>query len=778
MQRLRQNHGVGPRRRGAVVRGIIGTSYIGQSVPRRDLPEKLTGQAKYTADITLPGMLHGKVLRSPFPNARVLSIDTTKAVALPGLRAVLTPFDVPPGRVASDMPILDTRVRFIGDEVAAVAADDEDVAEEALGLIDVEYDSLRYVTVPREALRSTSPRVHEEGNLVGGSPISLERGDVKAGFAEADRVFEETFTTPAHSGAALEPRAAIASWEEDRLTVWKSSRGVHMDRASLAATLEIPEERVRVIGPYLGAGYGNKDESRLSVLAAVLAQRAQRPVKIEYTREEEFVAGRTRHATVTTVKVGVKNSGEITAVHATTIMDTGAYISTGLGVLRRSGQASLYLYRSPNARFDGYLVYTNRPSGGSYRALGAPQGHFALESLMDSVAEDLGIDPLDFRLRNHVPPEGQPGVRTTPVDQIIDVQPVEGGIPFSSHGLEECLSKGAEAIGWRERRRLVSTASGSVKTGLGMSMVIYRGGPGSRSSATIRLGEDGTVHLLAGVIDVGEGATTVLAQIAAEELGVPIDRVKTVMADTSLTPPAPLTAGSMVTFSTGLAVKEAARKLRPAVIDAAAGLLETGADELEIRDDAVVLRGDPGRSVTLRELGRLTRERPLQAEAAIVPGSTEAVVNSFAAHFAEVEVDIETGQVRVVRYVAAHDSGRILNPNLAINQVEGGVSQMLGFTLIEEMITDGRNGATVNPSFLEHKSPTIMDYPEIQVIFADVVDPLGPFAPKGLGEPPSAGVAPAVVNAIYNATGVRVRDLPVTPDRFLNTLQMAREGSL
>ena len=721
-------------------------------------------------------MLHGKILRSPFASAFVVSVDTTKAASLPGVRAVLTPFDVPPGRVASDMPILDTKVRFIGDEVAAVAADDEDIAEEAVGLIDVKYDPLPYVTDPREALRPTSPKVHDEGNRVGGSPITLERGDVEAGFAEADRLFEETFTTPAHSGAALEPRVAIASWEQDRLTVWKSSRGVHMDRAFIAAALDIPEARVRVIGPHLGAGYGNKDESRLSIIAAVLAQRVERPVKIELSREEEFVAGRTRHATVTTVKVGVKNDGVVTAIHATTIMDTGAYVSTGPGVLRRSGQAALYLYRCPNARFDGYLVYTNRPSGGSYRALGAPQGHFALESLMDTVAEALGMDPLDFRLKNHVPPEGQPGTRTTPVDQILDVQPVEGGLPFSSNGLRECLLKGAEAIGWRKQRRSTSTTGGPVKTGLGMSMVIYRGGPGARSSATMRLQDDGTARLVTGVIDVGEGASTVLAQIAAEELGVPVEAVLTTMADTSLTPPAPLTAGSMVTFSTGLAVQEAARKLRVAIIDAAAGLLEAGADELELRDTVVVARNDPRRSVTLTELGRRTRETPLQAEAAIVPGSTTAVVNSFAAHFAEVEVDVETGRVRVARYVAAHDSGRILNPNLAVNQVEGGVAQMLGFTLTEEMITDGRNGATVNPSFLEHKSPTIMEFPDIQVIFADVVDPLGPFGAKALGEPPSAGVAPAVLNAIYNATGIRVRDLPVTPDRLLNALQIAREG--
>ena len=402
----------------------MATSVIGKPVLRRDLPEKLTGQAKYTSDIKLPGMLYGKILRSPYPHARIVSIDTARTEQLPGVRAVLTPFDVPDGRIAPDLPILDTEVRFVGDEVAAVAAKDEDTAQQCLDLIEVKYNPLPFVTDPREALRPTAPSVHPEGNLVGGKPLVLTRGSVDEGFAQADRTFEETFTTPAHSGAALEPRAAIASWDGERLTIWKSSRGVHADRRTLALALNIPEENLRVIGPHLGAGYGNKDETRLAAITAILAQRAARPVKIELTREEEFVAGRSRHGTVTTLKVGVKNDGTITAIHATTIMDTGAYLASGPGVVRRAGQGALYLYRCPNVRYDGYLTYTNHPSAGSYRALGAPQGHFALEVLMDKIAEELGMDSLDFRLKNHVGPEGQPGERVTPPDQIVDTQPI------------------------------------------------------------------------------------------------------------------------------------------------------------------------------------------------------------------------------------------------------------------------------------------------------------------------------------------------------------------
>ena len=501
---------------------------IGVSHPRRDLPEKLTGQAVYTADVRLPGMLHGAILRCPYPHARITAVDASRAAALPGVYAVLTPFDAPDGRVAPDLPILDTRARFVGDEVAAVAADDEDTARQALRLIDVTYEPLRFVTDPVEAMNPGAPSVHEGGNLVGGKPIALERGNVEEGFAQADHIFEDEFATQSHSGAALEPRAAVAAWDDGRLTVWKSSRGIHADRLSLSLSLGIPRENVRVVGPHMGAGYGNKDETRLAAITAILARRAGRPVKVELSREEEFVGGRHRHATTTKVRVGVTNDGTVTAVHATTIMDTGAYLSSGPGVVRRAGQGALYLYRCANARYDGYLVYTNQPSAGSYRALGAPQGHFALESLADRIAEDLGIDPLDFRLKNHIGPEGQPGERITPLNQVVDTQPVEGGVPFSSNGLRECLERGAAAIGWRERRNAPPDANSAIRRGMGMSMFVYRGGPGGRSIARMRLENDGTATLTTGIMDVGEGSLTVLAQVAAETLGVAYDSVRVV----------------------------------------------------------------------------------------------------------------------------------------------------------------------------------------------------------------------------------------------------------
>ena len=740
------------------------TNVIGHSVPRRDLSGKLTGEARYAADVQLPGTLVGKILRSPHAHATVVAVDTTAASELPGVHAIVTPFDVPEGNIAPDVSILDTEVRFVGDEVAAVAAEDEFIAQHALDLLRVEYAPLPFVTDAREAIEPDAPPVHAGGNLVGGEPIVLERGNVDEGFAEADVILEDSFSTPAHSGAALEPRIAVASWDGDDLTVWKSSRGVHQDQLLLSLALGIPRDSIRVIGGAMGAGYGNKDETRLSVITAVLAQRAGRPVKIEATREEEIVAGRHRHGTHTTVKMGVKSDGTVTAVHAVTIMDTGAYLSSGPGVVRRAGQGALYLYRCPNVRYDGYLTYTNTPSGGSYRALGAPQGHFALELIADRAARAVGMDPLEFRLKNHVGPEGQPGERTTPANEIIDTQPLEGGIPFSSNGLRECIECGAEAFGWNDYTP--APTEENLKRGRGMAILIYRGGPGGRSIARMRFERDGTFTMISGVMDVGEGSATVLTQIAAEALGVDYDQVAETLGDSAITPDSPITAGSTVTFSAGLAVKQAAEDLRDCLLASASEALDLPQSDLDL--DSSGITSGSGRRLSFSEFA--DHIGPVEVEASVSPGSTDYIVNSFGAHFAEVEVDTDTGAVRVLRYVAAHDSGRILNPQLAINQVEGGVSQMLGFTLTEQMLTDPEHGVTLNASFLEHKSPTILEYPDIEVIFADVVDPIGPYGAKALGELPSVGVAPAVVNAIRDATGVEVRDLPATPDKVLNLL--------
>ena len=822
----------------------------GASVIRRDLDVKLTGEARYTADLKLPGMLYGAILRSPHPHADVLSVDATEALRLPGVRAVVTPFDTdipsPPGgeprwgRLAPDMGILDTRVRFVGDEVAAVAADDPDTARAALDLIRVEYNTLLHYMTPESALAPGAISIHPAGNLALGEVLSLERGSVAEGFSAADVVLEDDFEIPTHSAAPLEPRAALASWgeipvnpmqpsnhaaaaqsvhpvagpsvhpepvegrteAEYDLTVWKTTRGVHVDRDSLAAAFGLPSNRVRVIGPFLGAGYGNKDETRLSALAAALSQRAGRPVRLEYSREDEFIAGRVRHAAKIHIRAGFRSDGTLTAIEARAMLDTGAYLASGAGVARRAGQGILYLYHCANAKYEAHLAYTNRPTAGSYRALGAPQGHFALESLMDRAAEYFGIDSLDFRLMNHVRLEGQPGQRVSPPDQVIDSQPLEGGIPFSSNGLHQCLELGANAFGWREYKPEsgiagLKNAPGlaepnhvqsfnqlnhssddpALKRGRGMSIMIYRGGPGSPSAARVQVDKSGAIKLVTGLMDVGEGASTVLPQMAAEVLGGEYEQVEAVFADSHGTPDAPITAGSTATFSTGTAVVQAATEVRQALLEIASVGLEAPVYDLDAAQGWIFVKADPSRRMALAEVaGRMDGDE-ISATASIIPGSTGHIVNSFGAHFVEVEVDIDTGRVRVLRYVAAHDSGRIINPRAALNQAEGAVSQMLGFALSEELVTDAATGVTLNPGYLEHKSPTILDYPDIQVIFADIVDPVGPLGAKGLGEVPSCGVAPAIANAIHNATGVRLHRTPFTPDRVLSALQSQAQGT-
>ena len=745
----------------------------GASVVRRDLDVKLTGEARYTADLKLPGMLHGAVLRSPHPHAGVLSVDAAEGLRLPGVRAVLTPFDAPSGRLAPDTGILDSRVRFVGDEVAAVAADDPDTARAALELIHVEYATLPHYMTPETALSPDAVAIHPGGNLALGEVLSLERGSVAEGFAAADVVLEDDFEIPTHSAAPLEPRAALASWNEDEstdLTVWKTTRGVHVDRDALAGALGLPSHRVRVVGPFLGAGYGNKDETRLAALAAVLSQRAGRPVRLEYSREDEFIAGRVRHAAKIHIRAGFKSDGVLTAIEARALLDTGAYLASGAGVARRTGQGILYLYHCANAKYEAHLAYTNRPTAGSYRALGAPQGHFALESLMDRAAEHFGIDPLEFRLMNHVRPEGQPGQRVSPPDRVIDSQPLEGGIAFSSNGLRQCLELGADAFGWRDYRP-EGSSDPALKRGRGMSIMIYRGGPGSPSAAEVRVEKSGAIKLVTGLMDVGEGASTVLPQIAAEVIGAEYERVEALFADSRGTPDAPITAGSTATFSTGTAVVQAANEVREVLLELASVGLEAPVYDLDAAHGYIYVKSDPSRRMALAEVaGRMDGDE-LSATASIIPGSTNHIVNSFGAHFVEVEVNTDTGRVRVLRYVAAHDSGRIINPRAALNQAEGAVSQMLGFALSEELVTDAVTGVTLNPGYLEHKSPTILDYPDIQVIFADIVDPVGPLGAKGLGEVPSCGVAPAIANAIYHATGIRLHRTPFTPDRVLGALR-------
>jgi len=742
---------------------------VGRDALRQDLADKVLGRTRYTADLKRPGMLHAKVLRSPHAHARIAALDTAAAERAPGVRAVLTWRDAPEARIDADLGVLEQELRFVGDEVAAVAADTIAQAEDALAAIRVEYEVLPAVFDAEQALAPGAPRVHPAGNLIGQKPLVEARGDVAAGFAQSARTFEGTFRTQVHGPVGMETRAALAEWDGGSLTVWKTSRSVHAnDRVMLARVCGVPPERIRVICPAMGGGFGNKDESRIGALAALLARKAGRPVRLEYTRAEEFVGGRNRQSTVNRLRIGIAPDGAPLAIEMQSLMDAGAQVASGRNVVRRIGQGALYLYRCPNARFEGTPVYTHRPAGGSFRGLGAPLGHFALEVLVDQIAASLGMDPLDYRLRFGVPLAGQPGTRRTPRGQPLPDEPVEGGVPFSSNGLTACLLAGAERIGWRERRRPNGSATGPRRRGIGVAMGIYKGGVGREAQAEVSLRRDGRVAVNVGVVDVGQGSLTLLAQIAAETLHVPLERVDVTLADTATTPPGHITAGSSTTFSSGSAVKAAAETVRNRLRERAAGLL--GATDAVLDNGRLTVPGDPRKSLTLGEaLAGIGED--LSAKAVLTVGSTDSIVNSFAAHFAEVEVEPETGRIRVLRYVAAQDSGRIVNPLLAASQVSGAVLQFLGIALREELYLDAATGVTLNPSFLEHKSTAIVDFPAIETIFAGEPDPVGPYGAKALGEPPVVPVLGAVANAVANATGAWLYEAPFTPQRVLAALR-------
>lgn len=754
---------------------------VGTSVTRVDAHDKISGSARYSADYLEEDALEGKTLRSPYPYAEILRIDTSGAKALTGVRAVVTFYDAPanpfeegdnsvPESPVAPVHLLNRVVRHVGDEVAAVAADTLEIAEEALESIAVEYKPLPFVLDAEAAIAPGAPLVRGGGtNIAGRTPILLERGNAAAGMAEADLIVEGTYRTQATSPLSLEPRYCLARWEGDKLTVRKSSRNVYGDRGRLAKVFGLPPDSIRVIGATMGAGFGSKDETRLAAITALLAKKAGRPVRMGYTREEELAFGKWRHSTVTKIRMGLKREGSIIAMDSSSVLNTGPY-APGFGVGARLGHGLTYLYACPNARFEGKVTFTNSPVAGSYRGLGAPQGHFALESLADEAAERLGMDPLEFRMRNHVRPEGQPGFYR-PTDELIPAQPIEGGIPFSSNFLAECLEEGARRIGWKPRPHGPRKRKVKGKfRGMGMACCIYKTGQ-SNSSAVVHVKADGTAELFMSIMEIGQGAWTILTQIAAETLGLSLDDVKGVFADTETTPFSHSTSGSTTTFTSGLAVLQAAEDAKQQILETASRLLEVDSTDLEIRKGVVHSRSDPDQHLPLGLAVARRQNRVVVGKASLRSGSKTHIINSFGAHFTEVEVDPESGAIRVLRYVAVHDSGRTVNPEAAYGQIAGGVVQGLGYALMEGILLDPESGAPQELNLDSFKIPNLVDVPVIEPILLNRPDPLGPYGAKALGEPPLVPVAAAVANAVYDATGIRIRELPITAEKLLTGMK-------
>jgi len=655
-------------------------------------------------------------------------------------------------------------VRYIGDEIAAVAAVDEDTAQEALDLIQVDFEELQGVFDPVEAMKPGAPIIHDsvENNI--SKEIHLECGDIEAGFASADLILEETFSTQAQAHCSLETHCCAAVCEPNgQIKIWVSTQAPHALRQRLSDILGVDASKIHVITPFVGGGFGSKiDLDPAQAISVLLAKKSGKPVQISNTRKEQFVATRIRHPTVSELKFGVKRDGTIMAKQARVIMDNGAYNSHGPAVLAYHNAMFSTLYRMQNIKYEGYLVYTNKNWGGACRGYGDPQTSFAQEVMMDMLAEELNMDPIELRLKNANNPNEITANR----------------VRITSCGLKECLTQAKEASKWSKKRKTKSKYRG-----LGVASMIYTGGGSigsgyNFSGATMQMNADGSLHLLMGALDIGQGSNTVLTQMAAEIMGVDPETIRLTTADTDTTFPCMGTFGSRVTFCAGNAVTQAANGLKQQVWANAAEMLEANSEDLEAKDRKIFVKGSPSKAVSYAEVGAASfykKKEPLVAHGyyngpevsedfdPISYRGYPSPALVFATHIAEVEVDPGTGRVDVIDFVAAHDVGKAINPLLVEGQIEGGVAQGIGWALTEGL--KFKDGGIMNPNFHDYKILTIKDITKINPILIETIDPNGPFGAKGIGECAMVPTAPAIINAIYDAVGVRIKDLPATPEK-------------
>jgi CO/xanthine dehydrogenase Mo-binding subunit len=741
------------------------TTVVGKRLPRIDAYERVSGEATYTADVLLPGMLYGAILRSPHAHAKVKKIETSQAEKMPGVAAVIT--DKTQG---ADIPWFNTRTgplsrlfdptcRHEGEEVAAVAAETPYQAWDAVRAIAVEYEVLPFVAAMEDALKPGAVPIHQAGNRSGDVSRS-SRGDVAAGFAAADAVIEQTYTTACEIHAPTETHASVARWEGNRLTVWDSTQGVYPIQSGLMQALKLPASSVRVIGRYMGGGFGSKlSISKHTVIAALLARITARPVKLHLTREESFLAVGNRPPNSMTIKAGVKKDGTITALQMTVLGTGGAYPGGGVGgvdwVVRD-------LYTCPNVTTELTDVFINAGQGRAFRAPGHPQGAWALELMMDQMAEKIGMDPVEFRMKNA--PSISQGTTGTP--------------PYSTTGLTACLAEGARRFGWREARNKPA-GDGAVRRGVGVAAGLWRGGNGGPPATIIvKLFADGSANLNMGASDLGTGSKTVMSMVVAEELGVPLDRIQVEWADTGTTQYATASGGSKTVPTEAPAARAAALDVKQQLLAMAATQLKVTAEELVLEGGEIVSTADPTKKVAVTGVSAL-RSRGLIVGVGYRGLNPEGkVICPFGAHFAEVEVNTRTGEVKVLRYVAAQDSGRVMNELTYENQTQGGIVMGIGLALTEGRILDrNQTGKMVNRNWHDYKIPTAMDVPADQAVLPiDLHDyQANTTAAKGLGEPATVPAAPAIANAIYHACGVRTPDTPVNPARLMDLLAAAKK---
>ena len=751
-------------------------SVIGKRIPKIDSIYLATGEAKFLDDIHLPGMLYGKVLRSPHPHARILRIDTKRAAQLPGVKAIITADDTTKIKFChlpitpNKMVLEDDRVRFVGEEVAAVAAIDEEIAREATELIQVDYEPLPAVFDPEEAMKIGAPQLYEDCPNNIASHFTRQFGDIEKGWREADQIFEDRFTCPPVVACTMEPHGCIASYDASgNLSIWTTTQNPYNTQKALSGILKMPMHHIRVLNTFVGGAYGNKSVILpMEPIAAFLSQKAQKPVKLVNERWEEFIATRTRYAMVISLKTGIKKDGSITAREARVVTNNGAHNNKGPGITLLTCNRIGNLYRIPNSRTEAWVVYTNNQYGDALRGWGGPQAHFAVESQMDIMADALNMDPLEIRLKN----ANQPGDTTA------------WGWKMTSCGFSECLQEAAKSCQWPLKR----TQKGF--RGIGIASVIHTGGGsmgthggGNFSEVSLKMNIDATVSVLTGDSEIGQGSDTIIAQIVAEELGIPLGNVKVISRDTDVTPVSMGTWGSRVTFIGGNAARMAAAEALRKLFLVASKMLEVTEGDLAARNGKIYIKNSPNPVLTVAQVAFesiVKRGQTITSKATYFPPNTSppdlktgygnyCPTYAFGAHVAEVEVDVETGKVKVLQITAVHDIGRALNPLLLEGQVDGGVAMGIGYALLEKL--QWKDGFTLNPSFCTYKIVNAPEMPPIQTMFIETIDPHGPFGAKGIGEPTTIPTAPAIANAIAHAIGVRIKDLPITPDKILQALK-------
>ena len=756
---------------------------VGQSVPRVDAYAKVTGQAQYVGDLEPKTAYFAKIVRSTIANGRVTSIETGEARALPGVIAVFTCFDVPDiqfptaGHPWSTVPshqdicdrrLLNARVRVWGDEIAVVVARDRLTAERAAGLVRAEYETYPALSTPAEAMAEGAPCLHDEkpGNVIAHTSFHLGEGSFADAAAQPGAVtVEADYAVPAVQHCHLELVHACAWMEHEKITVVSSTQIPHIVRRVVGQALGIPWSRVRVIKPYIGGGFGNKQDVLVEPLTAWLTTKlGGHPVKIELTREEVLGCTRTRHAFDWHVSAAALPDGTLLARTYRAYSNQGGYASHAHAIAANAANVFKQCYRDRvSLDSESYTVYTNRPTAGAMRGYGIPQGCFVTEALTDDIAYAIGMDPLQFRLKNCV----QAGY----------VDP-HNGITMHTYALDQVIEAGRRAIGWDEKRAAYAGQTGPVRRGVGMALFTYKTGvyPISLETAACRmtLHEDGRVSVQMGATEIGQGADTVFSQMAAEALGVTLDRIDLCSTqDTDVSPFATGAYASRQTYVSGMACKKTGESLKRKILDYAARMLNRPADGLDLRENRIVDETGaallPLEDAAMEACYSLTDSIHLSAEE-----SYHCTDNTFAtgACFAEIEVDLPLGRIKVLRLINVHDSGRLINPALAKAQVQGGMSMGLGYALSEELLFD-ENCRPLNANLLDYKLPTAPDTPRLETIFIETDDPTAPYGNKALGEPPAIPVAPAIRNALLNATGVAVHSLPLTPQKLIEHFRAA-----